>query len=319
MREKLKGEERMRILITGGTGFIGSHLAEELIARNNSVLVVDNYATSRRDTLAEPRRGLEIVEATIADDEIVTGLFDRFQPEVVIHCAASYKDPDNWAEDALTNVTGTINVVRAAQRAAVRRLIYFQTALCYGNYPKEQPVSLTHHLNPESSYAISKTAGEQYIALSGIEFLSFRLANIFGPRNLSGPIPTFYSRISAGKKCFAVNTRRDFVFVSDLVQIVTQAVEGQGEKGYYHISSGADYSIRELYDSVAAALAVADPVEERERGIDDAPTILLDPEKTERDFNWRATTPLATGILKAVEWYKEYGVEQTYTHLRMKE
>jgi UDP-glucose 4-epimerase len=309
----------MRVLITGGTGFIGSHLAEELIAQSNSVLVVDNYATSRRDTLAEPRQGLEVIEGSIADVETVQDLFNRFRPDVVIHCAASYRNPDNWPEDVRTNVAGTVNLVQSSLNAGARRLIYFQTALCYGNRPKEQPVSLSHPLNPESSYAISKTAAEQYIALSGIKFLSFRLANIYGPRNLSGPIPTFYSRLSAGKKCFAVNTRRDFVYIDDLVRVVIQAVEGRGERGYYHISSGADYPIRELYDAVAAALGITDPVEERQRGADDAPTILLDPTKTERDFSWKATTPLVEGIRRTVEWYKEHGVEQTYTHLRMTE
>ena len=309
----------MKILMTGGTGFIGSHLAERLLLDAHEISIVDNYATSRRDTLAEPRENLEILEASIVDTDKVDSTFEQFQPDVVIHCAASYKDPENWLEDARTNVTGTINVVKAAKRLGVRRFIYFQTALCYGNYPKEQPITLTHHLEPESSYAISKTAGEQYIALSGLEFFSFRLANIYGPRNISGPIPTFYQRLAAGKSCFAVNTRRDFVFVDDLVQVVTKVVQGEGEPGYYHLSSGSDYSIRELYDAVAGALNIDQPVEERERGPDDAPTILLDPSKTQREFGWQATTPLQVGIAKAVEWYKVYGVGQTYTHLKMKD
>ncbi len=309
----------MKILITGGTGFIGSHLAERLLLDAREILILDNYATSRHDTLAEPRENLEILDASIADTDKVDSTFERFQPDVVIHCAASYKDPENWLEDTRTNVTGTINVVKAAKRLGVKRFIYFQTALCYGNYPKEQPITLTHHLEPESSYAISKTAGEQYIALSGLEFFSFRLANIYGPRNISGPIPTFYQRLAAGKSCFAVNTRRDFVFVDDLVQVVTQVVQGEGQPGHYHISSGSDYSIRELYDAVAGALNIDQPVEERERGPDDAPTILLDPSKTQREFGWQATTPLQVGIAKAVEWYKVYGVGQTYTHLKMKD
>jgi UDP-glucose 4-epimerase len=309
----------MNALITGGAGFIGSHLADRLLAQGDRVLVIDNYATARRDTLAESGERLEIIEASIADTETVRRAFDHFQPEIVVHCAASYKDPENWVEDTRTNVLGTINVVKAALRLKVRRFIYFQTALCYGNYPKEQPVTLSHPLRPENSYAISKTAGEQYIALSGLEFQSFRLANVYGPRNLSGPIPTFYSRLAAGKKCFAVNTRRDFLFIDDMVQVMMKAIQGQGHPGYYHISSGSDYSIRELYDAVAEAMGVDQPVEERERGPDDAPTILLDPTKTQADFDWQATTPLREGIRKTVEWYKTHGVEQTFTHLRMNE
>ena len=207
----------MRVLITGGAGFIGSHLTDRLLDRGDEVLVIDNYATGRRDNLS-PRRGLTIVEGSIADQATVADAFRRFGPELVVHAAASYKDPNNWTEDARTNVLGTAHVVQASQAAKVRRLIYFQTALCYGLHPLEQPITLAHPIRSDgSSYAISKTAGEQYVALGGLDFLSFRLANAYGPRNLSGPLPTFYQRLSEGKKCFVMNTRRDFIFIDDLV------------------------------------------------------------------------------------------------------
>jgi len=309
----------VRVFITGGTGFIGSHLAELLQQRGHEVRIIDNYETGRRDTLAQPMERLEIIEGDISDSAVVESTLTAFRPDVVVHCAASYKDAAAWTADARTNVLGTINVVRAAEQAKVHRLIYFQTALCYGNRPAEQPVTLASSLNPESSYAISKTAGEHYIALSGLEFLSFRLANIYGPRNLSGPIPTFYRRLKDGKPCFVVNTRRDYVYVEDLVGVVGRAVEGQGSRGFYHLSTGRDYSIRELYDAVAGALGVQRPPEERERGADDAPTILLDPSRIHGEFGWRATTPLATGIRKAVEWYEQHGVGETFTHLKMRD
>lgn len=309
----------MRILVTGGAGFIGSHLTEALVARGDDVVVIDNLATARASSLAAVEDKISFHEASIADPDAVARAFDDARPEVVIHAAASYKDPDAWAEDTRTNVEGTANVVRAALDAGTRRLVYFQTALCYGNRPQEQPVTLTHPLRPESSYAISKTAGEQYIALSGQPFVSFRLANMYGPRNVTGPIPTFWQRLSEDKACFAVDTRRDFVYVGDIVDVVLQAVDGAGSGGYYHLSSGADYSIKELYDDVAAALGVDRPVEERERGADDAPTILLDPSRTEQEFGWRTSTPLAEGIRRAVAWYEEHGVEETYTHLRLRD
>ncbi len=101
----------------------------------------------------------------------------------------------------LTNALGTVNVVEAAQAAGIDRLLYFQTALCYGTMPNEPPVSLDHPIRPDSSYAISKTAGELYIELSGIPYFSLRLANAYGPGNLSGPLPTFFQRLSEGKAC----------------------------------------------------------------------------------------------------------------------
>ena len=311
----------MRILITGGAGFIGSHLTDRLLARGEQVLVVDNYATGRRDNLT-PHPNLTVVEGTIADADLIGRAASEFRPDVVVHAAASYKDPEDWAEDSRTNVLGTANVVRAAQRAGARRLIYFQTALCYGLHPLEQPITLAHPLRPyESSYAISKTAGESYIALSGLDFVSFRLANAYGPRNLSGPLPTFYHRLTAGKPCFVMDTRRDFVFIADLVACVIGAIDGRGERGYYHISSGSDYSIKELFDATVGALGVRldEPVEVRERSPDDAYTILLDPSKTEADFGWRVSTPLGEGVRAAIEYYKEFGITQTFTHLRQHE
>ena len=311
----------MNILITGGAGFIGSYLADRLLARGDQILAIDNYATGRRDNLT-PHSGLTVVEGTIANPDLVNKTFDEFKPEVVVHAAASYKDPNNWAEDSLTNAFGTSIVTQAAERLGVGRLIYFQTALCYGLHPIEQPITLNHPLHPQgSSYAISKTAGEYYIGLSGLDFISFRLANAYGPRNLSGPLPTFYHRLTNGKKCFVMNTRRDFIFIDDLVDVVVKAIDGKGSRGYYHISSGSDYAIKELYDATIEALGIVEEeeVEVRERNPDDVFSILLDPSKTNQDFSWKITTPLMDGVARAIEYYKKFGISETYTHLKAME
>lgn len=273
----------MKVLVTGGAGHIGSHIVERLLERGDEVLVIDNYQTGRRDNL-QKHVNLRIVEDSIANTQKVFEVFEEFGPEILVHAAASYKDPENWIEDATTNVVGAANLVKAAKKTGVRRIIYFQTALCYGLKPIEQPITLTHPYFSGgyaggSSYAISKTGGELYIELSGIEFLSFRLANSYGPRNLSGPLPTFYNRLTNGKECFVMDTRRDFVFVDDVVNVIIKAIDGMGSCGYYHISSGKDYAIKELFDATLNALNITleKPVEVRQRGEDDVYTILLDP------------------------------------------
>lgn len=311
----------MKVLITGGAGFIGSHIADRLLARGDQVLVIDNYSTGRRDNL-KPQPNLTVVEGTIADVTLVNRLFDDFRPDLVIHAAASYKDPENWHEDVMTNTLGSAIVVQASKRAAVKRLIYFQTSLCYGLHPLEQPITLKHPLYPEgSSYAITKTAGENFIVLSGLNFISFRLANAYGPRNLSGPLPTFYYRLTNNKPCFVMDTRRDFIYVQDMVDLIVMAIDGKGSKGIYHISSGSDYAIKELFDAVLKAMRIKldREVEVRPRGPDDVYTILLDPSKTTQDFGWKITTPLDAGVREAIEWYKKYGISQTYTHLKVDE
>jgi UDP-glucose 4-epimerase len=308
-----------KVLITGGAGFIGSHLTERLLADGDEVVVIDNFSTARRDSLT-PHDKLTVVEGTIADPELVGKAF-AFGPEVVVHAAASYKDPVAWAEDARTNVVGSANVVQAAEEAGAARIIYLQTALCYGIKPMEQPITLSHPLRPfDSSYAISKTAGEHYVQLGSVPSVSFRLANVYGPRNLSGPLPTFFHRLTNDKPCFVMDTRRDFVFVDDLVNLLLIALRGTGDPGAYHASSGIDFSIQELYDATIAALGLpAHDVEVRERGEDDAFSILLDPAKTIETFGWTTSTPLVDGVARAIAWYREYGVEQTFTHLKLPE
>jgi UDP-glucose 4-epimerase len=311
----------VKVLITGGAGFIGSHLADRLLDDGHQVLVIDNYATGRRDNLTE-RDGLTIVEDTIEDPDVVLETFEGFRPDFVVHAAAAYKDPEAWGTDVMTNALGTVHVVKAAQATGVKRLLYFQTALCYGTAPTEQPVTLSHPIYPDSSYGISKTAGELYIELSGIDFLSFRLANAYGPRNISGPLPTFYHRLTEGKGVFVMDTRRDFIYIDDLVDVVVQAiVDGTGH-GHYHISSGTDFAIKELFDATIAALPeveLDEDVEVRPRGEDDAYTILLDPSRVRQDFGWEPKVPLEEGVRRAIEYYREHGIAQTYTHLKVAE
>lgn len=308
----------MKILITGGCGQVGSHVTELLLARGDEVLVIENFATGRREHLPEQHPKLTLVEGSIADPALVEKAFADFQPEALVHTAASYKDPDDWYNDTLTNCVGGANLVSASLARGVKRFIYFQTALCYGLKPLEQPITLGHPKLPaNSSYAISKTAAEDYIEFSGLDFVTFRLANVIGPRNVSGPLPIFYQRLSEGKQCFVTPARRDFVFVGDLANIVVRAIDGEG-RGTYHFSSGTDVAIRELYDAVVKAMELDKYPEPdmRELGPDDAPSILLDPSRTIADFGELEFTPIEQTAAAGVAYYRKYGATGGYTHLK---
>ena len=305
----------MKIFITGGAGFIGSNLADRLLARNDEVLVIDNFATGRRDNL-KSHANLKLIEDSICNEKLVNQLMQEFKPDLVIHAAASYKNPNNWVEDALTNVMGTAIICQAMQKAGIKRIIYFQTALCYGLKPIEQPVTLNHPILPRgSSYAISKTAAEDYVHLSSLDYVTFRLANAYGPRNISGPLPTFFKRLTTNQPCFVMDTRRDFVYIDDMIACIMHAVDGKG-KGTYHISSGSDVSIKELFDATTAALGLKIIAEVKPRQPDDVYSILLDPSKTINEFGWKAKVPLVEGVNQTVKYYKEYGIEETFTHLK---
>ena len=308
----------MKVLISGGLGQIGSHVAEMLLARGDEVTVIDNLATGRVEHLDE-NPSLRVAIGSIADRKLVHSLMRETAPDVVIHAACSYSDPDDWYNDTLTNCVGGALLVDEAKRAGVSRFIYFQTALCYGLHPHEQPITLEHPRNPEgSSYAISKTANELYIELSGVEFVTFRLANVIGPRNVAGPLPIFFQRLRDGRPCFVTESRRDFVSVKDLARVVLRACDGVG-RGAYHFSSGTDVAIAELYDHVVKAMGLTDypSPEVRPLGPDDVASILLDPSRTFEDFGSIEFTPLEQTVKDAVDYYREHGTLGEYTHLNL--
>ena len=307
----------MRVLISGGSGQIGSHVAELLLARGDEVVNIDNLATGRPEHLPDQAR-LRNVYDTIADKALVDRWAGDFRPDAIVHCAASYKDPNDWYNDSLTNVVGGANLITAAKANNVDRFVYFQTALCYGVKPLEQPITLNHPINPDnSSYSITKTTTEEFLRLSGIEYVTFRLANVIGPRCVSGPLPIFFQRLTGGKQCFVTKAKRDFVFNVDLAKQVIRAIDGVGS-GAYHFSSGRDIAILDLYNAMVEALGMKPypQPEVRELSPDDAPSILLDPSRTFKDFGEVKFTPLSELCSRSVEYYRTFGVQGGYTHLK---
>lgn len=283
----------MRVLITGGAGFIGSHLADHLAADRHQVRCVDNFLTGRY--INYPR----VHELDIVDRGAFYRFANRVNPDLIIHCAASYSDPNLWHRDADTNILGTINVVCAAQYHGAR-LFYFNTAL-----------------PPINSYAISKIAGGQYIEQSGVDQLTFRLSNIYGPRNLSGPIPTFFRKLRAGEQCVVTDTRRDMVYIADLVRAVDAAIRYPRVSGTIDVCSGHTISIREMYDVVARKFSTTAWPKEISAPPGDVKEMSLDQSRAAMDLNWTATTDLNWGVEKAVNWYRDHGVTDTYTHLNL--
>ena len=308
----------MNVLITGGAGFIGSNLADRLIARGDDVTVIDNLETGRIDNVNEK---VNFFEGSITCKDLLSNVFNSHPPDVVVHAAASYKDPDDWEKDLYVNGIGTINLVRECEKHDIKRLVYFQTALCYGHQPEEQPITLSHPINPDNSYALSKTVSERVIEMTDLNYVSFRLANCYGPRNMSGPVPTFFKRLTQEQECFISDSRRDFIFVDDLVDIVVKAIDMQGEPGHYHLASGTDYAIEDVFNILKTLLekeGLITPVPSKYFGrfFDDVKTILLEPSKTLETFGMLPSTTLDVGIPRAVEWYKTHEMSETFTHLK---
>lgn len=219
----------MRIPITGGAGCLGSNLIEHWLPQGHEIFVIDSFATGKREIVPEVA-GLTLREATIVDESVVNDCFAAFKPDVVVHSAAAYKDPDDWIEGARTNVIGSAHVARAAKAGGVKRMINFQTALCYGR-PQQLPILSTHPTASFTSFSITKTAGEQYILLFGVPTLILRIANVTGPRLVVGPIPTIYNRLRGGQKCFCSDRSRDFLEMSDFLAFMDLAIKADVPTG----------------------------------------------------------------------------------------
>lgn len=276
----------MRIVITGAGGFIGSHLSDAL-AEEHEVWGFDNFLTGRREN------GL-CTTLDILDRPALYALANKVQPELVIHCAASYSDPNLWHRDTDTNVSGAINAAIIAKHHDAK-IVYFQTVL-----------------PPISSYAISKIAGEQYLRLCGQPLSVFRLASIFGPRNLTGPIPTFYKRISQGEALTVVrDVTRDFIFIDDVVAYVLRQIETD-TYGDFDVGSGVETSIEYVAKLMGELLDSKPEINLIDKPAGDVPHYDMNPTAPE----WM-TTRLEDAIERTVRWYDEAGPFDAHTHLKL--
>lgn len=298
----------MRALVTGGAGFIGSHLVDALLARGGEVHVVDNLSTGSRENLAA---GADLHELDICD-EALEQLAARLRPDVVFHLAAQADvgtSVERPAFDAQVNVVGTVRVLEAARAAGARVVFASSGGAVYGEC--DRPAAETDRPQPLSPYAASKFAGEEYLAtwnrLYGSRHVICRLANVYGPRQMptleGGVVAIFLDRLRDGRATEIFgdgNQVRDFVYVDDVAEAMLAGAASE-LGGVYNISSGVAVSISELHRLCAA---VADVVQEP-RFVAERPGDLrrsvIDSSRAARDLDWRAGTALGAGLAKTLE------------------
>ncbi len=294
----------MRVIVTGGAGFIGSHLCDALVGRGDEVHVVDDLSSGKREHVPA-RASLHVrdVRDGLAD------LVDRVHPDAIAHLAAQVDVRVSVAEpvrDASVNVVGTVNVLEAARAAGARVVFASSGGAVYGEC--ERPAREDDPRQPLSPYGASKLAGEEYLAsfarLHGSAHVSLRLGNVYGPRQdphgEAGVVAIFLGRLRDGEPCriFGDGSQtRDYVFVADVVAALTSALDGKGA-GIYNVGTGVGTSVLELYEAcrVAAgsvARAVHGPARAGELG-----RSVLDPALAEHCLGFRATTTLADGIAR---------------------
>lgn len=305
----------MRILITGGNGCLGSNLVDYYSSKVEEIFVIDNYETSNKDE-NKFKDNVTVQEGSITDRKLIKKIFENFKPTHVIHCAASYKDPFDYQKDIDTNITGTINLIDASEAYNIKKFINFQTSLCYGK-PYKIPIPIDHYLNPKSSYAISKTAGELYLSNSKLNFISYRLASVLAPRLFVGAIPTFYKRLLSNKDCFCSDTVRDYIGFEDFLKLVDITLEDNSPKGIFNASSGKGVSTINLHSSIAKILKIKNFNEPPivPPGEDDIAEVVMDPSQTLKELGWETTIDFKESLKNLINWYNNNKFNEVYSHV----
>lgn len=252
----------MKVLVTGGAGFIGSHVVDRLIEKGISTLIVDNLSGPSGSFYSNPAA---VLYSHDIRDEILDEVFAREKPDVVIHLAAQIdvrESQKNPLFDANVNIVGTLNILRLCEAYGVNKIVYASSAAVYGN-PEYLGIDEKHPLNPESCYGVSKSVPESYIrqfdSMHGLKYTILRLANVYGPRQSShgeaGVVSVFLDRMNQGKNLVIYGDgeqTRDFVYVEDVAEAFVAAIRADEkvDNQTMNISCGTATSINTLVEMI---------------------------------------------------------------------
>lgn len=306
-----------KILITGGSGFIGSHLVDALVARGDRVTVVDILP-------AHPVWGnarATYVQRDIRDEHLADVFID-VKPEYVIHLAAHIDDRASVqepVENAEHNILGTINVLDAARLSGAKRVVFASTGVIYGDQ-ETLPITEDAVPRPLTPYAVSKLTGERYLRYFtlqlGLSTCALRLANVYGPRQDGskecGAIAIFTKKLLASESPFLNGngkTTRDYVYIEDVVSAFLSALESV-EETPVNIGTGIETSTEEVFLRVAEAVGAGIASLPRPEVTDLVARVALSSAKAEKVFAWKAKKSFAEGVRETVEWYKKESLKR---------
>jgi UDP-glucose 4-epimerase len=310
----------MRVLVTGGAGFIGSTLVERLLAEGWEVDVVDDLSTGSLPNLAEAR-AQRVPRCTFQRLDVrsagMVELMAHRQPEVVFHLAAqasvtvSVADP---ALDADVNVLGSLRVLEGARAAGSRKVVFAGSGGTLYGVPHEIPTPESHPQQPISPYGVSKKAVVDYLhyyrEVHDLEYTVLALANVYGPRQdprgEAGVVAIFAGRLLTGQPVPIYGDgkqTRDFVFVDDVADAFVRAAD-RGGGLILNVGTGVETSVEELYDLMAGALGVEDTPRYEPHRAGDLRRSALDPARARMQLGWRPWTSLEEGVTRTIEWFQ---------------
>jgi UDP-glucose 4-epimerase len=311
----------MRALVTGGAGFIGSHLVDALVARGDEVVVVDNLSSGRRENLAGAiGEGAELVEADVTNAAAMADLFERGRPDVVFHLAAQIDVRRSVADpvfDVGVNVAGTLNLLEAARVNDTGRFVFASTGgAIYGEGTGlDLPLDEAAPCRPDAPYGQSKFSAEGYASLygrlHGLRATSLRLGNVYGqrqdPLGEAGVVAIFCGALLGGRtpRVFGDGHQtRDYIHVGDVVEAFLAAWASEVD-GTYNIGTGVETSVLQLGELIGRACDRPFEPEMAPARPGEVQRIAIDSGRAASDLGWRARTALADGLRDTAGWFVE--------------
>lgn len=307
----------MKVLVTGGAGFIGSHLVDKLIEFGHEVAIIDNLHSGKKEFL-NPKA--KFYMTNIVDKDQVETIVKEFSPEAIFHLAAQNEVPysmEHPLEDLQINIIGTINLLEAAKIAGTKQFIYSNTGgAFYGDVPEEKlPIDEEELiLKPTSFYGVSKGSAESYVKLYGnlykIKWVSLRYSNVYGPRQdgnkEAGVVAIFTQKLLAGEQLIINGDgshTRDYVYVEDVVEANLKALDFD-RSDYFNISTGVRTSTMEVFETLEEQLKTGLKPNFGPPRSGDALHNSLSPKKAKKFLGWEPKTDFKTGVKLTIEYYK---------------
>ncbi len=304
----------MRIIVTGGAGFIGSHIVDRCLADGHAVTIIDNLSTGRADNI---NRQADFYKNDIRDAHRMRELFERVKPDVCIHQAAQMdvrKSVDDPIYDAEVNILGSLNLIRAACEFGGRRFLYASTGGAIYGDTDNRPTPETHPPNAISPYGVSKHTVEHYLhlwhELEGLEYVALRYGNVYGPRQSphgeAGVVAIFIGQMLAGRSptLYGHGTMtRDYVYVGDVVEANMLALE-RGEAGVLNIGTGTESSVLDVHGGIKEHTGfTGEPIlAEKRKG--EMENSCLDPSLARDVLGWSPEVELSEGLRRTVDYWK---------------